>query len=944
MNFIKLRLIQDRKLFTVGSRDFNVRHLLVIGILAASFSISAMVRSQAADYGFQLNEFDPFFNYRATEYLLNNGVDAYVHWHDTMSWYPEGRDVFTNAQVPLHFTDAVLYKIFGGGMSLYDFTIIFPVVFGSLTTVIVFALVRVMGGTTAGLFASLFFAISPPIIVRGTIGWFKSEPLGLFYGLLGVYLFLSAIKSQNRKIAIAKLFGGAGFLSIGFASWGGIEFFLIPLGIFVLILPFVRKDHKFLLWAIPLFVAITMAISGGVFARPGPTFVFGERGFVLIGPTILMAIIIFVQKFSKDQVKLRNSLLVLAACVVIGGAIFASGVLHSASFRYMNAIDPFLTSEDPLVDSVAEHATPTLAQNFTYFSILMLFAGFGIWLIFRKKNDGSNSLPFSIKNEMTIFALILGIVGAYAGSTFSRLELLTASSVIVLASIGLAAMTSEILKKENKPAVTEPSKESSKKKTLTKKSLVYLGPIPKISFVAVVVALLLVPLVFPVDANWISIVKAPPTILNGGSNFAIATTDWPDAMSWLKNNTPPNSVIASWWDYGYWIQTLGNRTTFVDNATVDTNKIAGIAKMFLASPDDAWKMLRDMHADYVVVYVVGQKFVSNGQELYVLGGGGDESKKQWFMRIAGEDETQFLQSDEFTPTDYFWQNTLLGHMFPFTTVTYYDPTSHSESQTYQSGFTAIYAKNIKYPENGNGPLKLVYQSSSMNRTDSGVISGVLIYQVNANYVLGSSIQQQTNSTQQQANGTQQQTNSTLQQSLLPKITTTNSSSTTTGDTAVITTKYGDITLKLFNSVAPKTVANFEKLANLGFYDKTVFHRIVPGFVIQGGDPNSINGSEDTWGTGDAGYTIPPEFSDLNFTTYTVGMARGQDVNSGSSQFFITVGDASFLNGKYTLFGQVISGQDVVDKIASLPTDSNSRPVNPDDARVITIRTSTNGTS
>jgi len=89
--------------------------------------------------------------------------------------------------------------------------------------------------------------------------------------------------------------------------------------------------------------------------------------------------------------------------------------------------------------------------------------------------------------------------------------------------------------------------------------------------------------------------------------------------------------------------------------------------------------------------------------------------------------------------------------------------------------------------------------------------------------------------------------------------------------------------------------------------------------------------------GDAGYTIPPEFSDLNFSMYTVGMARGQSVDSGSSQFFITVGDASFLDGKYTLFGKVVSGQDVVDKIAALPTNSQNQPVNPEDARVITIR-------
>ena len=915
-------MIQDRKLFTVGNRAFNLRHLLVIGILAVSFSISAMVRSQAADYGFALNEFDPYFNFRATEYLLDNGVNAYVHWHDTMSWYPQGRDVFATAQVPLHFTDAILYKIFGGGMSLYDFTIIFPVVFGSMTAIIVFALVRVIGGTTAGLFASLFFAISPPIIVRGTIGWFKSEPLGLFYGLLGVYLFLSGITSENRKVAIAKLFGGASFLSIGFASWGGVEFFIIPLAIFIIALPFIRKDHKFLLWAIPFFVAVTMAVSGGAFARPGPGFVFGERGFALIGPTILMVVIIFVQKFSKDNVKTRNGLLVLAACVIAGGAIFASGALHSPSFRYMNAVDPFLTSEDPLVDSVAEHATPTLAQNFTYFSILMLFAGFGIWLMIRK-NNGNSFLPFNIKNDMTIFALILGIVGAYAGSTFSRLELLTASSVIVLASIGLAGITSEILKKDTRPMVPEPTKDS-KKKTVTKKNVAFLGRFPKIAFVAVVVALLLVPTVFPVGASWISIVKSPPTILNGGSNFAIATSDWPDAMNWLKNNTPPNSIVASWWDYGYWIQTLGGRITFVDNATLDTSKIAGIAKMFLSSPNDAWKMLQDMHANYVLVYVVGQKFVSQGQNLYVLGGGGDESKKQWFIRIAGEDESKFLQADEFTPTDYFWQNTLLGQMFPFTPVAYYDPTTHAESQTYQNGYTAIYAANMKYPQNGTGALQLAYESSSLQRSDSGVFSGVLIYKVNPNY-------------NPQAPSNQPVT--TVKAPAQPQITLTNSSSTASGDTAVIATKFGDITMKLFNDVAPKTVANFEKLANSGFYDGTVFHRIVPGFVIQGGDPNSKNGSRDTWGMGDAGYTIPPEFSDMNFSEYTVGMARGQDVNSGSSQFFITVGDASFLNGKYTLFGQVTAGQDVVDKIAALQVNSDSQPVNPDDARIISIKVS-----
>jgi len=887
-----------------------------------------MIRSQAADYGFQLNEFDPFFNYRATQYLLDHGLDAYVHWHDTMSWYPAGRDVFSSAQVPLHVTDAILYKIFGGGTSLYDFTIIFPVVFGSMTAIVVFALVRVLGGTSAGLFASLFFALSPPIIVRGTIGWFKSEPLGLFYGLLGVYLFLSGLKSKNKKVAIAKLVGGGFFLATGFASWGGIEFFLLPLGLFFVALPFLRKDHNFLIWAVPLFVAVTMIISGGLFARPGPAFVFGVRGLAMSGPAILLVVIILIQKYSREQHRTRNSLLVVAALVIIGSILLSSGVGHAASFRYLNAVNPFLTSQDPLVDSVAEHATPTLAQNFSYFSVLMLFAGLGIWLMFRKRNDDST---LSLRNEMIVFALIIGIVGAYAGSTFSRLELLTATSVIILSSIGLSVLVSDILKRENKSAqiIESPKKGTSQKKGTiqTKKTSDLLGKIPKIAFVVIIVALLLVPAIYPVNANWISITKSPPTILNGGSNFAISTDDWPNALQWIKNNTPKDAVVASWWDYGYWVQTLGERTTLADNATISTEVIANIARMLLASPDEAWKMLKNMGANYVLVYVVGQKFVSSGQpDLYVLGGGGDESKKQWFMKIGGLDSTKFLQDDSFTPTDYFWKNTLLGQMFPFKPMTYFDPNTHTESPTYVSGYTAIYSKTIKYPVDSNGPLRLVYSSPSLDRKDSGVFSGVLIYQVNPDY-----------KSQTTAYNSSSTTTNSSSFTINSSSTKPTSSLSSTGNIAVIDTKYGQIKFKLLDNIAPKTTANFVKLANSGFYDGTVFHRIVPGFVIQGGDPNSIKGARDSWGLGDAGYTIPPEFSStVHFTKYTVGMARGPTVDSGSSQFFITLNDTPNLDNQYTIFGNVISGQDVVDKIAALKTISGDQPEDAEAARVTKI--------
>ena len=189
-------------LFQISSFNFKLSYLVIIGVLILAFSTSMLIRSQPAQYGNELNEFDPFFNFRATEYIVENGFVEYFEWHDDKSWYPQGRDVSKSSQAMLHTTAAITYQIFGGNYSLYDYTILFPVIIGSLTVIVIFALVRLFAGPLAGLIASLLFAVSLPIILRGTVGWFKSEPLGIFYGLLGLYLFLSAITSKNKKLQL----------------------------------------------------------------------------------------------------------------------------------------------------------------------------------------------------------------------------------------------------------------------------------------------------------------------------------------------------------------------------------------------------------------------------------------------------------------------------------------------------------------------------------------------------------------------------------------------------------------------------------------------------------------------------------------------------------------------------------------------------------------------
>ena len=449
------------------------------------------------------------------------------------------------------------------GSSLYDFTILFPVVIGSLTAVVIFALVRTIGGTTAGLFASLFFAVSPIIIMRGSIGWFKSEPLGLFYGLLAVYLLISGIKSDKGKVSIAKIVGGGIFLAFGLASWGGIQFFILPIGLLFLALPFLRKDNKFIILDSVIFASVFLLVTLS-FEKTGLGFISGLNGFFLIGCTAFLVAYVIIRKMLK-KVQLRGGFVLLGSAIVAGIAIASSGMINLPSFRYLNAANPFMITTDMLTDSVSEHATSTIDISFYFFSILMVFAGLGAWLLFQKKVNRS----LQIKGEMAAFALIIGFLGIYFSSAFVRLEVFGSISVIILSSIGISILISKILKDGHKPT----------------------SVVTKISFLAIIVTLLMVPMVYP-EISWANNNKGLPiTILNSGSHFNTSTNDWSDAMQWLRENTPEDAVIASWWDYGYWISTLAERKTLADNSTLLDWQIRKIAATYMSTPEDAWRIL-----------------------------------------------------------------------------------------------------------------------------------------------------------------------------------------------------------------------------------------------------------------------------------------------------------------------------------------------------------------
>ena len=763
------------------------RYLLIIGILVLAFSLSFILRVLPMDYGFELTEYDPFFNYRATEFMVENGLPAYLEWHDDLSWHPYGRDISADSQVMLHTTTATLYQIFGMGSTLYDFTIMFPIVVSSLTTVIIFALVRTIGGTTAGLLASLFFAISPIIIMRGSLGWFKSEPLGLFYGLLAVYLLISAIKVDKGKVSAAKIVGAGILLAFGLASWGGVQFFILPIGLFFIALPFLRKDNKFIIWTSIIFTAAFFLVTA-LFEKTGIGFVSSLNGFFLIGCTGFLVVASVIKKLGKKQ--LRNLLALLGSSIVVGVVILSSNLITLPSFRYLNAANPFLITTDILTDSVAEHATTTTDISFYMMSVLMIFAGIGAWLLFQKKVNNS----LNIKYEMAAFALIIGFLGIYFSSAFVRLEVFGSIAIMILASLGVSILVSKILRTE----------------------LVGRGTTIKISFLLVIIALLLVPMVYPEKLNWSNHnVGIPIVMLNSGSHFNISTNDWPDAMQWLKENTHEDAVIAAWWDYGYWISTLSERKTLADNATILDWQIRKIGAMYMSTPDNAWKILTSdaetdvnsyyvtipadinqptkqtdsiydakqkkfdqyeswknnsspdkvydaniaskyptlfdywesevyvvppiitgLDADYIIVNLVAKKLSDdNVIDLYTIQQkGGDETKAFWFMKIADLQVLDYYNRDLQSYKSKFWDNTLLGHLIPFTPIAYVDPNNAEiQSKTFKPGYLAIYVKDIKFPTGGDGPFQLVYVPPSFEKDAAGPLTGPLIYKINKDY-------------------------------------------------------------------------------------------------------------------------------------------------------------------------------------------------------------------
>jgi dolichyl-diphosphooligosaccharide--protein glycosyltransferase len=226
-------------------------------------------------------------------------------------------------------------------------------------------------------------------------------------------------------------------------------------------------------------------------------------------------------------------------------------------------------------------------------------------------------------------------------------------------------------------------------------------------------------------------------------------SNWLNALNWISKNTSKNSVIAAWWDYGYWITTLANRTTLADNAANNYSRIATISKMFLEKLQEGIKIANKLRADYILIYVVAEKIKANDSSYYyILGNGGDESKLYSIIKSGYLSANKYLEQDRFTPKPEFWKTTLLGQLIPFINQGYIflhngqQPSMNNVFYEYKQGADALYSKQVKYPnESSNNkdfkhqPLSLVYSSDSFTNSNNdnnkeNRVSAVLVYKVN----------------------------------------------------------------------------------------------------------------------------------------------------------------------------------------------------------------------
>ena len=592
--------------------------------------IALAVRLMPIRWGYYINEFDPNLQWRMIQFTVDHGFLAWFQWHDSMSWYPYGADMPTwNLYGEAFVAAAIIIALRNIGVSVspYDMVMVFPVVAGTITVLAVYYLGKDFWGKGAGLLTALFLALNPSSIGRTQLGFMRHEPLGILLMVLTFLFFTRSTdaNSSTRKTLTYSVLAGFSLFYLG-AEWAGSLYPLDLIPLYVIVLVIIGRYSKKLF--------LSYSISMGIFLALTP-FLVPKLGFTDLTDITWLAVIagelvLLAREASGYLENTRVRFYTLVGAVAGAAAVVAVlsyfNIVSLPYGKFFAVINPFVRGNVPIIASVAEHQPATWGSFFYEFGAITFLILFGIvFVIQRGRNED-------------VFLVLWGITAVYFAASFVRLTLLLAPAFCLLGAIGTVEL--------GKPAVD-----------IVREAVIY--PKRKTRVISRIgrefgLAIFLILLIAIIPTFWTAVRGAyqPATIVT--SSIPTAPTagnelkyqDWLEALSWMRLNTPPGSVVFAWWDYGYWITALGNRTTIADNGTQNSTQIGMIAQTFLDNITMAIPNLQRYNVSYVAIFITPSGGSSGGWQ-----GFGEDGKWYWMARIGNQTmwnkyEILFLETNQ----------------------------------------------------------------------------------------------------------------------------------------------------------------------------------------------------------------------------------------------------------------------------------------------------------
>jgi dolichyl-diphosphooligosaccharide--protein glycosyltransferase len=611
---------------------YNYRKYISWTIVAVIALLAFYVRIiPAQKHGIELHANDPWIMYWATDYLVHHGILSWFTLTPSnpathIFWYPWGRD-FVHSEYPLTmFITALSYPLgHAMGLTVKEWSALMPPVFGTLAVIFAYLLARELGGELSGIIASFLIAFLPGTFERTVVGFIEKEGIAMPFYLLGFYFMARMIK---RYSIIDALLSGI-FIGLVAWTWGGYQAIFVLTGAIIAIIPIFKKTVKKDIVTQGVLVATITAISA---SSPVVGFrdTFMGAGLIVIGGYILLLYSWMLEKevgkidfLAKLGVrKTYFGSLILAA--IIGALIIVQGDLR-VSARALYFLGKH--SSSPLVASVAEHQAPSVTYLFSEqgLAVILTFI-YLFWGTLQSRKDARH-----------VVVLMPALLMLYASLKASYLIQTTSTILSISAALALAPVSKYLTKSYG---------------LMTSKRRVR-APVDTLGASLWTTAVIVVVLLGLLHAHT-TVVEAEslvPSIKAGGLGLPIENDAWIKALNILSNDTPKDSVVIAWWDYGYWISVGAHRATVADGATINSTQISLLAKALTATSEN--ETLNILYNDfrtkpnktYIVIFDVFRSYNTKAGNVWLTGpyvslasgteGMGDIPKSVWMLRIGG---------------------------------------------------------------------------------------------------------------------------------------------------------------------------------------------------------------------------------------------------------------------------------------------------------------------